>query len=351
MNNNNRQYCLNCNTPFPAEVKDDHEAFCPSCGQSNKANRLSFWEIVSSTFSSIFNLDGRLFHTIRDIYKPHALTRAYVEGRRKQYVNPGRLFIFLLVSMITIILILSDVQDNTMGMDVLVSRAEKTKLLEDFDTTVDTLDLQDTTDINLLRSSLFKKIIKDSSNYISTPDSLFDIDVEKYKIPNYEVYHLSTDEIIEKYNVEGWQNKLYVSQYTRLMNNPSGILNYVIKNNIWTLILTVFLASIFLFLLYYRKNYYLVEHLVLLLNGHSFLFLVLILMIVVEIKLPENTFFNILSFLLFIVIIGVQYISIKRYYNHGKFKAFLVWNLFNFVYVIIFSFMALIVGFISLILF
>ncbi|HSN01166.1 MAG TPA: DUF3667 domain-containing protein, partial [Rudaea sp.] len=59
---------------------------------------------------TIFNIDSRIFHTLLPLYfRPGFLTREYFAGRRTRYVTPFRLYFFLsVIAFFTIQLTLSD---------------------------------------------------------------------------------------------------------------------------------------------------------------------------------------------------------------------------------------------------
>jgi len=99
--------CLNCGTAFVQEhgapINDVH---CYRCGQAKKEGRLSIIRLLKDGISSIFNLDGRLAHTLKDLFFTSKMTRAYIAGKRKFYVNPARLFIFSLILLVSLIVLI-----------------------------------------------------------------------------------------------------------------------------------------------------------------------------------------------------------------------------------------------------
>ena len=73
--------CLCCGTVF-------HGNFCPVCGQSSKTRRLSMSDIVGHVVMSLAKFDGRLIHTIRDLFtRPGYLIRDYIKGCRAEYIQ------------------------------------------------------------------------------------------------------------------------------------------------------------------------------------------------------------------------------------------------------------------------
>lgn len=80
--------CRNCSSPI-------HGKFCSECGQEHRATKQSVWQLLGAFFSGIFNYDGRLIRSVRLLFtKPAGLTKAYMDGKRAQYVNPVQFYLF-----------------------------------------------------------------------------------------------------------------------------------------------------------------------------------------------------------------------------------------------------------------
>ena len=92
------RYCLNCESPLSHQ-----DNYCKSCGQNKKAYRHNLADLAKDFFGTIFNLDAKIWVTARDIWVPAKLTKAYIAGRKKRYINPIRLFVVLLFFVLAII--------------------------------------------------------------------------------------------------------------------------------------------------------------------------------------------------------------------------------------------------------
>lgn len=83
--------CGNCGAPL-------HGPFCYACGQPEKGMVRHLASVLSDVADTIFNVDSRIFRSIPALYfRPGFLTREYFAGRRTRYVTPFRLFFFLCV--------------------------------------------------------------------------------------------------------------------------------------------------------------------------------------------------------------------------------------------------------------
>ena len=79
--------CLDCGAVLPGR-------FCPDCGQRDQPLRQPAHRFVSESVSEYFGLDGRLWRSLGLLlFRPGALTAAYLDGRRTRYLRPLRLYL------------------------------------------------------------------------------------------------------------------------------------------------------------------------------------------------------------------------------------------------------------------
>jgi hypothetical protein len=89
--------CLNCR-----HVVD--QKFCPNCGQENTDTRKTFHHLFIHFFEDLTHYENAFWRTIRNLlFKPAALTKEYLSGKRLSYLAPVRLYIF--ISFVTFLLI------------------------------------------------------------------------------------------------------------------------------------------------------------------------------------------------------------------------------------------------------
>ncbi|RYF90330.1 MAG: DUF3667 domain-containing protein [Chitinophagaceae bacterium] len=80
--------CLNCN----AQV---HGKYCHICGQENVEPAESLWHLITHFFNDITHFDGKFFSTLKLlVFKPGFLSAEYKQGRRHNYLNPVRMYVF-----------------------------------------------------------------------------------------------------------------------------------------------------------------------------------------------------------------------------------------------------------------
>lgn len=94
--------CLNCEQPL-----DLSDVYCPYCSQLNSTKQLSLKDFFSEFFNSIVSYDSRLRYTVSNLlFRPGRVTKNYSNGQRLKYANPFRFFLsvsiiyFLIASLI-----------------------------------------------------------------------------------------------------------------------------------------------------------------------------------------------------------------------------------------------------------
>ena len=82
-------HCANCTTPMQGE-------FCHECGQSIHTVLKPVHHMLEDTLETFLHVDGRALHTLPPLLtKPGFLTLEYFSGRRQRYVPPFRLMFVL----------------------------------------------------------------------------------------------------------------------------------------------------------------------------------------------------------------------------------------------------------------
>ncbi len=83
--------CLNCGARLEGQ-------YCGTCGQRSVSRLISIWQLLAEAFGDLFELDSRLWRTLRPLLiRPGQLTRDYLLGRRARYMPPFRMYLVLSV--------------------------------------------------------------------------------------------------------------------------------------------------------------------------------------------------------------------------------------------------------------
>ncbi len=83
-----RGHCPNCGTPLRGP-------YCHQCGQEARERIAPLGTVLKDLLNETFNFDTRVIRTLKPLLAgPGRLTKEYIAGRRADYVPPLRLFIF-----------------------------------------------------------------------------------------------------------------------------------------------------------------------------------------------------------------------------------------------------------------
>ena len=83
--------CLNCGHPL-----DISDKYCPNCSQANSTKKLTLKDFIDEFFSGLINYDSKLLKTLSALLlRPGRITKDYVNGKRITYTNPFRFLLSL----------------------------------------------------------------------------------------------------------------------------------------------------------------------------------------------------------------------------------------------------------------
>ena len=83
--------CNNCKTKLT-----NNENFCPQCGQENHDKQASTIQLANDFVEDYVGFDNKFFRSIIPLLiRPGVMTVEFLDGKRKKYISPIRLFIFV----------------------------------------------------------------------------------------------------------------------------------------------------------------------------------------------------------------------------------------------------------------
>ena len=350
LRHNPMDVCLNCQ--FKLE-KDQY--FCPNCGQKVHHSKLSVGSLFAEFFGSIFNIDNGIYRSLMYLPVPAYLSKKFINGKRKRYLNPVRFFLLTLilhVAVITNIIPFEDISRSTaenienIGKQELFSEfsAQKPELQEHFGACdIDTLGTIIFGNRNTADDTL--TIFDFNQSSADSPINRF-INNPKFAFRTTDMLNLPIDTFLVRYNAQTPAEKVIMSQIVRTFRDPPGAMRFGIGNLIWSVLSAILLVALLMKLLYIRRKRYLVEHLIVLFNVHSFAFILA--------SIALYIWGNFLNFegaahnWAYLAIAIFFFLSIKRYYGQGWFKSFIKFAMIGVFYFISLVFMIVLVFVISL---
>lgn len=123
--------CLNCDEPFG----ERRPRYCPACGQETNVKPPTLREFAQQFGGNYIAVEGALWRSLKLLlFKPGQLTREYLEGRRRRYVLPLRLYITVSVVALLVLRLNAhvDIKTDAGGKLHSVTTEEMVRELHDF---------------------------------------------------------------------------------------------------------------------------------------------------------------------------------------------------------------------------
>lgn len=364
------QQCLNCGVPL-----DDEDKFCHQCGQLNSIKKLALKDFLAEFFSNIFSYDSRGWRTIKHIlFKPGYVSKEFIKGKRMSYANPFRFF--LSVCIVFFIMIqasllykkytdpltdnvlvsngvdgdeITDAQLEEIEQEPIAGKFIADKIREERDKQNSENELDSITTVKkkkedpvyLTQKELddrnwFKRIFNQIEDYQEFYNN------EKITDPGTALTKLNHR--LSSYNKVMYERSILINS---IGDDGSKIADIIIPKLPLFLFLFTPFVTLFLWLLYARRSFNYMEHLIFLFNIMTFVFLSSIIMVLIE----WITFDYVDLSKIFFLLIGPFYLykSMRNFYGQSRLKTILKFLLINFVYSISFMIGFLLLLFIGIV--
>jgi len=292
--------CLNCGTPLEGP-------FCYYCGQPDK-NFMRFFPVLLREFLEDFlELDSRFTRTMKPLlFLPGKLTRDYLDGRRFRYTPPIRLYIFSSMAFFILAAMLAggavtidsnDLSDTGIGTALSIESADPEKL-EKVREALDQLDPELAEIVDLaIRESMATPESRpadepevDSESFGLTVDDLGDEEEDEDDTISFndKPWDKETNPLIIPLMpdfVNDWINDEIEESPQKgkeIEANPNLIIDKVFEVLPVTMFILLPLVALLLKFWYLFAGKYYIEHLILALHNHSFLFVVFLLSMIIN---------------------------------------------------------------------
>lgn len=360
--------CHNCSSPLEESFN-----FCPTCGQSNSDNNVTFLTLVKEFVDNYLGIDSKMAHSaLPFIIKPGNLTNRFQEGKIKHFIHPIRLyFVMSLFYFFTISYLLSGIDLRTIDSDNINYTSDVN--FESLNSGKRWSSLADSTKIDIIPDSIVNQFtniksfdqLYDSLLYKLGPDSLetFTVPIRSTEMPatderDVERWHrLARDrrindkafidslsngngDITVNFFDEGQKDHIY-GQVRKIFENDEGFKGFVLGNlPLMMFILIPLFAGVLKFIYVRRKHLY-IKHVVHALHVHSFAYmaygigLLLMFKVFTQANFPNA---NIeawrwtIGSVCFVLVSTYVYISFLKVYKQGWFKTLVKFNIVGFTY-------------------
>ena len=357
--------CNNCGSHLEQRYN-----FCPTCGQSNTDNNITFATLVKEFVNNYLGVDSKLAHSLVPfLIKPGALSNRFTDGKIKHFIHPIRLyFVMSLFYFFTISYLLSDIGLSTFDDEINYTSASLEALKEN-----DRLKmLPDSVKLSLVEDSLVNRFnnissfdqLLDSLNRIDS-DYIEDITVSlsSVEVPKSEekpflerMHMLARDTRVsdsvfwDSLNsgspiggdfLNSEQKAHFYGQTRKIFKNDEGFKGFVLGNLPLMMFILIPLFAAVLKLIYVRRKHLYIKHVVHALHIHSFAYLVYGLGLLIMFKLityegmgeeQADAWRTILGISFFVITSTYAYISFLKVYKQGWFKTLIKFNIVGFIY-------------------
>lgn len=333
--------CLNCNHPL-----DRSDRYCPNCSQINSTKKITFKDLISEFFANLISYDSRFRKTLSNlIFKPGKISKDYILGKRLTYTNPFRFLLSVAIVYFIIISFSSDLSEldrisdtkknNPINFNQFnVTEGNKNVTMINIDSI--RLNSKRLDSIRMLHPETYYDSIDKKSpvNRFFAKIDFFRAGIEQNKFYTYQ-------EALNASKIEpSFESKTTFSaarSIVKVSKQPGSFLNYLISKIPIIIFLFLPFFAIFIWLIYNKKQFSYMDHLIFGFHNQSMFLLLLIVSLIIELIFKID-----LSGPFLIVFLFYLYKAMRNFYAQGRVKTILKFIFLNTVFFILASFVMLI---------
>lgn len=334
--------CLNCKHPL-----DRSDRYCPNCSQINSTKKVTFKDLIGEFFANLISYDSRFRKTLSSlIFKPGKISKEYIQGKRLTYTNPFR----FLLSLAIIYFIMLSFSSDLSELDGISDPANRNSItFNDFSNLSEENENTHTTNIDSIRyhnkrldsiRMLRPEVYYDSINkkasvsrFLAKID-FFRAGIEQNKFYTYQEA-LSTAKI--KPSLENKTAFSGARSIVKVSRQPGSFLNYLISKIPIIIFLFLPFFALFIWLIYNKKLFSYMDHLIFGFHSQSMFLLLLIISLIIELIFKIK-----LSGLFFLIFLFYLYKAMRNFYRQGRAKTIFKFIFLNTIFFILASFVMVI---------
>jgi len=339
--------CLNCGHPFFG-----NEKYCPNCGQKNKSKKITFKSFLGEVFNGFTSWDAKFWKTLIPLLtKPGRVSLDYINGKRSRYSNPFQFY--LSVSILFFIILgltkkynefqnfgKKEIANNFNAIELQNNTTiKKDSILKNiyFNDSFNNLDSIETSKALALvnKSTNLDELTFSLKSQIQNEPGLFG------KMMSYHENHKSTsiDDSLDSLKIDkNFQNRfnyLMAQKTISLFSDISGEQKKFFSELISYASISIFIFlpifTLFLKLIYIRRKFTYVEHLIFVFHTQTVFFILLIIFYSLNLATEKNN----ISWIFVILFLVYLLSALKRFYDQGFIKTFIKFCLLNFTFTIL----------------
>lgn len=325
--------CANCGAALTGE-------YCATCGQRHEPHVHTVTHFAAEAFESLTHADSRVWRTLWFLLaRPGRLTREFFAGRRVQYLPPFRLYLvisvvfFLVAGLPDAVHVNGDVHVNVDGAEVGKSKAETVEGLNEAAKALE--GMTDSPDAAAAAAKIRAQLEKARAAQQKPAATAGDSDDDD-SVPGLQSNNILT-QFCEGFKKPGPKDN---ARYARVheicakteADRGKAVFEAIVHNIPRAMFVFLPLLALFMKLLYWRPKRYYVEHLLLLLHNHAFVFLALAIAGLVG-RIPAiANYMTWPTFAVWLYMIWYIFRAMRNYYQQSRGLTFAKYLVVGFAY-------------------
>lgn len=325
--------CLNCYHPL--DISDE---FCPNCSQLNSTKKLAFNDFFNEFFAGIFAYDSRFYRTLGVLlFKPGKISKDYIEGKRVRYANPYRFYLSASIIFFLVWSLTHEVEppaevdreatrEQRIQADSIIAarRADNPQL----DLIIPPVEItEDTVQVN----KYVPEALLDTMSFFDGFKTRWEVFSDHYKRTEVRNPHVALESLnYRDSNFNQWfYNK---SVDVERFNSDSDLFwNYFYGKVPFIIFFYLPVFALFLWLLYLRRPFTYMEHLIFTFHNQTTWFVFFGISINLDAIFEVNAFSWIATGLFGFYL----YKAFRRFYGQGRVKTLLKFIIINLIFIIL----------------
>jgi len=226
-----------------------HGPYCSQCGQRAADRIVPIWHMLNEALEAVIELDMRVVYTFpKFLFLPGRLTKEYINGRRKRYIRPFRLYLFATFLLFTV-LALTAGQGFQFPFNPQVSPAQA-----------------DTTQTSSTVGMADSAVAASASSFLGSAEQRSEWAREIRRNPNAVNVQFGDSE------TQARLERILRVKVAEALRNPRDFVGSMIDQGSYAMFLMLPIFAFLLKLFYIRRGRLYVEHLIFSLHVHAFAF-------------------------------------------------------------------------------
>jgi len=265
------------------------------------------------------------------MFQPAYLTRQFLAGKRKSFLNPIQMYVFCSFIFFLTASLVADDKIDWSGKEV--TRGSKDSFSVNFDE-ADSLNLEDKE-----TSAIKKPLLKYEKDINSKNNFSLNFNVDAKNLHEYDSMQTALPTDRRNGAIKSWITRKGLKIEDKYKNNGKSLLNSMtekFQENLPNLVFVLlpFFALLLKFL-YVRRRFFYVEHLLFSVHIHCFVFVTATFVLLLdEMHLLSET----MSTVIFGIIFGYIFLAMKRMYEQSWLRTFAKFVVFGMLYGILLVF-------------